>query len=142
MHALGARQFGSGGDVEAVLTFTRPLTATDLRALARTGVTIHTIESVGIDAAGDRSSAGAPYGPSVFDELAAFAMESSGTVLEGAVSATASVPNQNVFHDLVGDSRVFLVDVSPHMASLSANLSEAPSVNDVYWYWAGWKPLD
>lgn len=123
MHALGLQQLAQGGGVEAVLTFSRPLTPQDLDELARLGAAIKTIEAVGIDGSGDRASGGAPYEANVWGELSSYAMDSSGTVLEGVVSATATVPDQAVFLSLVMDPRVYLVDASPQLARVSTGLS-------------------
>lgn len=141
MHVLGRRLVTQRGGIPAVLTFTRPLTPGDLADLVHLGITIEAIEAIGLDSSGQRSSAGAPYAANAWDELSVFALEASGAVLEGVVSAQVSVANAQAFNALVGDARVYLVDSSSAMAKDSAALARAPKVNDVYWYLVGWEPV-
>jgi len=142
IHRLGRERVARGGGIEVVLTFSHPLTAQDLARLAGSGVGIHAFEAIGRDSEGERASAGAPYGSGAWEELSAFALEASGIVLDGVISAEARVADPQLFASLIDDPQVYLVDASPQLAMESARLAGPPSVNDVYWYLAGWEPVE
>lgn len=143
IHEVGAQFISRIRDGEAVLTFAEPLTGADLAALVSRGIVLTTVEGSGIDAAGQRFSAGAPYSSDVWASLKEFTSETlPGSELEGVVAAEALIPDRAAFDAAVADPRVFAVDLSPAIAKAAAELAEAPSVNDLYWYVAGWETAD
>lgn len=143
IHDLGRRFMSTVRDAEAVLTFAEPLSQADLAELAASGIVIVAIEAIGIDGGGTRFSAGAPYTDDVLALLTAYVEETvSGSTLQGVVAAEAVIANRTALDAAVADPRVFSVDLSAAVAKQAAGLSETPTVNDLYWYVAGWEPVE
>lgn len=111
--------------------------------LAANGIVIVAIEAIGIEDGGARFSAGAPYTDDVLALLTEYAEETvSGPTLQGVVAAEAVLANRAALDAAVADPRVFSVDLSAAAVKQLAALSETPRVNDLYWFVAGWEPLE
>lgn len=143
IHEVG-RAFLSGGKrAQAVITFTRPISAQDLAEIAGNEIDILTIEAVGLDGAGQRFSGGAPYSADVWPQLVEFANETvDGATLDGIVAAEVELAGRSEFDRAAADPRVFVIDLAAAIAMQASRSSEVPSLNDLYWYLAGWEPLD
>jgi len=143
IHELGRQFMSTARDAEAVLTFTQPLSDADLIELAANGIIIVAVEAIGNDGSGARFSAGAPYTDDVWASLTEFAQETVvGSTLQGVVAVDVVMPDRTALDAAVADPRVFSVDLSAAVVKQMAGLSETPKVNDLYWFVAGWDPVE
>lgn len=133
-----ARAAAREANAAGVITFARPLTWEEFRAVEATGVLVDTIEAVSHpDATGlrwsfvARSDANTPEGITM-------AADDADVEVLGIVSATVTVPNVKVLKALEAMESVYLVDLS--IADFKRHNPGVTDVtqNDVYWHLAGW----
>lgn len=132
---------GLRGPYRVVITFTRPLSASDFRTVVNVrGVEVTSVETVGLNARKQILTVGGDL--DILDEIDA-EFESRDGSLSGVVAAEGVVRDQEAYDVLSGDGNVLLVDVAPELVSRRLGVVRPDIVrgfdrfdvivNDLYW---------
>lgn len=127
------------GRARGILTFSRPLSATELENLEQPGLEIIAIEAVSdADDGGARMTFGDAYHPDVWSVMDGLATEENVEML-GVVSAQVVVEDVKTLNALHRHPDVYAVDLSMEQVLRSRPDVEGVLLNDLYWYLAGWE---
>jgi hypothetical protein len=142
--ARAEQVFQAPGPYSIVVTFNRPLGATEMEAVARIpGVVFGDAEAIGYLSDGTIETAGGYAGQPA--ELIRSLLE-DGATPEGIVAFEASVATRQAYDALIALDSVYLVDVSPALVEQRVRAASGfrlggdrldVIVNDLYWLRAG-----